>query len=135
MKSTLASLLAGMLFGLGLIVSEMVNPRRVQGFLDVSGDWDPTLLFVMAGALVVTGLGYKVILARSKPLFEDAFPLPTNRIIDFRLILGAALFGVGWGLSGLCPGPAIVDLSTFNVDVVVFVIAMIIGMKTFEYVG
>ena len=133
MKSTLSSLLAGMLFGLGLIISEMVNPKRVQGFLDVGGHWDPTLLFVMAGALLVTSLGYRVILSRSKPFFEDAFFVPTNRIIDCRLILGAALFGAGWGLSGLCPGPAIVGLSTFNGDILLFVVAMIAGMKAFEY--
>ena len=135
MKGILSSLLAGMLFGLGLIVSEMVNPKRVQGFLDISGHWDPTLLFVMLGALVVTGIGYKMILSRSKPFFESAFSVPTNRTIDTRLIVGAALFGAGWGLSGLCPGPAIVGLSTVNSDILVFVVAMIVGMKTFEYVG
>lgn len=132
MKSTLSAFAAGVLFGIGLIVSEMVNPRRVQGFLDISGNWDPTLVFVMAGALLVTGIGYKWVFSRRKPLFEASFSVPTNRIIDVRLIVGAILFGVGWGLSGLCPGPAIVGVTTFNPGVVTFIAAMIAGMKLFE---
>lgn len=132
MNSTLSALLAGAIFGLGLILSEMVNPKRVQGFLDITGNWDPTLLFVMGGALLVTGVGYKLIFARGKPLFAQTFAVPTKRMIDRRLIIGAILFGMGWGLSGLCPGPAIVGLSTFNTDVVIFVVAMIAGMKLFE---
>jgi len=134
MNRTVSALLAGFLFGLGLILSEMVNPKRVQGFLDITGSWDPTLAFVMGGALVVTSIGYKLIFARGRPMFESIFSVPTNRIIDKRLVLGGVLFGAGWGLSGLCPGPAVVALSTFNMDVVVFVISMIIGMKTFELV-
>lgn len=132
MKSTLSAFAAGVLFGLGLIVSEMVNPRRVQGFLDISGNWDPTLVFVMAGALLMTGIGYRWVLRRSKPLFEASFSVPSNRMIDLRLIVGAILFGVGWGLSGLCPGPAIVGVTTFNPGVVIFIAAMIVGMKLFE---
>jgi uncharacterized membrane protein YedE/YeeE len=123
---------SGTLFGIGLIVSEMVNPRRVQGFLDVSGDWDPTLVFVMAGALLVTTIGYKFVFSRQKPLFERSFSLPTNRVIDARLIIGAILFGVGWGLSGLCPGPAVVSLVTLKPNIIIFIVAMIVGMKLFE---
>lgn len=132
MNRTISALMAGCLFGLGLIVSEMVNPKRVQGFLDVTGRWDATLLFVMGGALVVTGIGYKLVFSLRKPLFASTFLVPTSRAIDTRLVFGGILFGTGWGLSGLCPGPAVVALSTLNTDVVVFVIAMIMGMKIFE---
>lgn len=134
MKSPLSALLAGMIFGVGLILSEMVNPKRVQGFLDVTGNWDPTLAFVIGGALLVTGIGYKMTFSRNKPLFASTFSVPTNRVIDTRLIVGAVLFGSGWGLSGLCPGPAIVGLSTFNIDIMAFVLSMIVGMKIFEFV-
>jgi len=134
MKSILSALLAGLIFGIGLILSEMVNPRRVQGFLDVTGNWDPTLIFVMSGALLVTGIGYKIIFSRKKPLFSNSFYVPTNRAIDAKLIIGALLFGAGWGLSGLCPGPAIVGTSTFNKDILVFMAAMVVGMKAFEFV-
>tara|TARA_R110001592_G_scaffold116059_1_gene316960 strand:+ start:99332 stop:99748 length:417 start_codon:yes stop_codon:yes gene_type:complete len=132
MKNTVSAFASGAIFGIGLIVSEMVNPRRVQGFLDISGNWDPTLVFVMAGALLVTTIGYKFVLSRQKPLFESSFSIPTNRIIDARLIIGAILFGVGWGLSGLCPGPAIVSLATLKPNIVIFIVAMIVGMKLFE---
>ena len=132
MRSLLSALVAGLIFGAGLILSEMVNPRRVQGFLDITGNWDPTLAFVMGGALLVTGIGYKLLFSRGKPFFEASFSVPTNRVIDAKLIIGAALFGVGWGLSGLCPGPAIVGASTFNQEILVFVAAMVAGMKGFE---
>ncbi len=132
MKSTLSAFLSGTLFGLGLIVSEMVNPKRVQGFLDLFGDWDPTLVFVMVGAFLVTAIGYKLVLSRQKPIFALSFSVPTNRDIDTRLIIGAILFGIGWGLSGLCPGPAIVSIATFNPSIFIFVAAMIVGMKLFE---
>ncbi|MDX2465553.1 MAG: YeeE/YedE family protein [Porticoccus sp.] len=132
MKSTISAFVAGAIFGLGLILSEMVNPRRVQGFLDILGNWDPTLMFVMAGALLVATIGYKFVLSRQKPLFELSFSVPTNRTIDVRLVIGAILFGVGWGLSGLCPGPAIVSITTFNPNIAIFIVAMIIGMKLFE---
>ena len=132
MKSTVSAFTSGAIFGIGLIVSEMVNPRRVLGFLDILGNWDPTLVFVMAGALLVAMIGYKLVLSRQKPLFESSFSVPTNRIIDARLIIGAILFGAGWGLSGLCPGPAIVSVATFNPDIAIFIVAMIVGMKLFD---
>ena len=134
LKSFLSALVAGLVFGLGLIFSEMVNPKRVQGFLDIAGNWDPTLVFVMAGALLVAGVGYKLTFLRGRPLFSSSFFVPANRIIDSRLIVGAILFGVGWGLSGLCPGPAIVATSTFNQDIIIFVVAMIGGIKLSEFV-
>lgn len=134
MKSTLSAFAAGLIFGVGLIISEMVNPKRVQGFLDIGGSWDPTLAFVMGGALLVTGVGYKVLFSRGKPIFETSFTLPTNRVIDAKLVVGAVLFGVGWGLSGLCPGPAIVGASTLNQDILVFLAALVVGMKAFELV-
>ncbi|MFV1873433.1 MAG: DUF6691 family protein [Oleiphilus sp.] len=132
MIRTLSALSAGLLFGFGLIQSEMVNPKRVQGFLDITGQWDPTLVFVMGGALLVSSLGFKLLFFREQPLFEKRFFIPTNKVIDSRLLVGAILFGIGWGLSGLCPGPAIVGLATLNGDILVFVGAMVIGMKAFD---
>jgi uncharacterized protein len=121
------SLLSGILFALGLIVSQMVNPAKVLNFLDVAGTWDPTLAFVMGGALLVTIPAFRLILKRSQPLFARRFYMPTKQDIDARLVIGAALFGVGWGLAGLCPGPAITALATGLLPVIGFVAAMIIG--------
>jgi uncharacterized membrane protein YedE/YeeE len=129
MKSAISAFIAGLIFGLGLILSEMVNPQRVRGFLDIAGNWDPTLVFVMGGAVLVTAIGFRLAFLRSKPWFSPAFSVPTNRIIDSRLVLGAVLFGIGWGIAGFCPGPAIVGLATLNTDILVFVLAMIVGMK------
>ena len=122
------SLLAGVIFGAGLTLSDMVNPARVLNFLDVAGHWDPTLMFVMAGGLAVTTLGYKWIFRRSSPVADDRFHLPTRRQIDLPLVGGAALFGVGWGLAGICPGPALADLVTLQPKVLLFVAAMLVGM-------
>ena len=126
--SLVFSLLAGVIFGAGLTLSDMVNPARVLNFLDVTGGWDPTLIFVMAGGLAVTTLGYKFIFRRSSPLVDEKFHLPTQRQIDLPLVGGAALFGVGWGLAGICPGPALADLVTLDPKVLVFVAAMLVGM-------
>ncbi len=134
MKSKISALAAGIILGLGLIFSEMVNPKRARGFLDVTGSWDPTLVFVMGGALLTTAVGYKLIFSRDTPLYKATFTVPTNQVIDSRLLIGAVLFGAGWGLSGLCPGATIVALSTFNLDIVTFMVAMIVGMKIFERV-
>jgi uncharacterized protein len=122
------SLLAGIIFGAGLTVSDMVNPARVLNFLDVAGHWDPTLMFVMAGGLAVTTLGYRWIFRRSAPLADDKFHLPARQQIDLPLVGGAALFGVGWGLAGICPGPALADLVTLQPKVLLFVVAMLVGM-------
>ncbi|GJD30865.1 hypothetical protein PMNALOAF_2116 [Methylobacterium adhaesivum] len=130
----LAALAAGLTFGLGLSLSGMLDPARVQGFLDVTGAfdgreaWDPTLAFVLGGAVSVAGLGYALARRLPRPAFAPAFDLPTNRRIDRPLIGGAALFGIGWGLSGLCPGPAVAALSTGALPVAVFVAAMLVGM-------
>lgn len=127
------ALAAGTLFGLGLAVSQMVNPRKVLAFLDVAGDWDPTLAFVMAGALAVTIPAFRVILKRQRPWFSGAFSLPTRKDLEPRLMTGAALFGVGWGLVGFCPGPALTALVTGYASVVLFVAAMLAGAVLFQW--
>jgi len=124
----LFALMSGVLFGLGLALSGMVNPTKVLAFLDIAGAWDPTLAFVMTGALAVATPAFNIILKGSRPWFADAFVLPTKIDLDWRLVLGAALFGVGWGLGGLCPGPALADLVTARASIALFVAAMIIGM-------
>jgi hypothetical protein len=121
-------LLAGVIFGAGLTLSDMVNPARVLNFLDVAGSWDPTLIFVMAGGLGVTTSGYWLILRRGSPLLGDRFNLPTLERIDLPLVGGAALFGIGWGLAGMCPGPALTDLVTLEPKAWLFVAAMLAGM-------
>jgi len=128
MRRVAVGLASGLVFGLGLVVSGMVDPQRVIGFLDVAGIWDPTLVFVMGGALVVTFVGYKLVLGRDEPVFADAFRIPTKTTIDKRLIGGAVTFGAGWGLSGYCPGPALTALSIGGVPTVVFVVGMLAGM-------
>jgi hypothetical protein len=125
-------LLAGLLFGAGLTLSQMVSPVKVIGFLDVAGiadgSWDPSLAFVMAGALAVTFVGYRYAFARGRPFVAAEFHLPTRRDIDARLAGGAVLFGIGWGLAGYCPGPALASLAFGRTEVFVFVAAMIIGI-------
>ena len=128
----LTALLAGLLFGAGITVSGMVNPMKVQNFLDLFGDWDPTLLFVMGAALAVTYAGYQLVLKAPRPRFALAFILPSLQGIDERLIGGAVVFGLGWGLTGFCPGPAITSLGTGNPKAVIFVIAMVAGMALYE---
>src|SRR5262249_37730147 len=118
--------------GLGLAVSDMVNPARVVGFLDVTGKWDPTLMFVMAGALAVTIPGFRWISKRPHPLFAGGFSLPTKKDVDPRLVVGATIFGVGWGLSGLCPGPAVTALVTLAVPFFAFFAAMLAGAFAFD---
>ena len=136
MAQIFASLFIGTLFGAGLAVSEMIDPARVIGFLDVAGQWDPTLAFVMIGALAVTIPAFA--LARRQgvaPAQGDAFRIPTADSIDGRLILGAAIFGIGWGLSGLCPGPAIAALGSGLPPVIAFGISMLAGMVLFKFWG
>ena len=128
MRATVPALLAGVLFGAGLAVSDMVNPARVLGFLDLFGAWDPTLVFVMAAAVVASAIGYVVSRQLSRPLFGSDFRIPQNRLLDRQLIGGAALFGIGWGLAGFCPGPAIAGLIYGLWQPWLFVVAMIAGM-------
>ena len=129
MRTTvLVAFVAGALFGIGFIVSGMINPAKVQAFLDVAGDWDPSLAFVMLGAVAVTTLGYRLAFQRERPLAADRFSLPARSSIDARLLGGAALFGAGWGLAGFCPGPALSGLAFGATPTIVFVIAMAAGM-------
>lgn len=125
------ALLSGAIFGFGLALSGMMNPARVRGFLDLFGDWDPTLAFVMAGAVLVMALAWFIQSRMAVPLAETEFCLPETRIIDARLLGGAALFGIGWGLAGLCPGPAIASLGTAFQPALIFVAAMLAGMALF----
>jgi len=122
-----AALVSGIIFGLGLCVSEMINPTRVIGFLDVFGSWDATLLLVMAAAVTVTGIGFPLVARKAKPVLADKFVLPEKTDIDLRLIMGSVLFGIGWGLAGLCPGPAIAALASMSPSILMFVAAMIGG--------
>lgn len=130
--TSVVALASGMFFGFGLSLSEMMNPRRVLGFLDVAGAWDPTLAFVMIGALLVTAPAFFFARRLERPVCDSSFRIPTNRVIDRQLVLGAALFGVGWGLVGFCPGPALAALITGRGDVLLFVLSMLAGMGLFR---
>ena len=127
MRRIFGGLTAGLLFGAGLSISGMINPAKVIGFLDLAGVWDPSLAFVMLGGVAVTAIGYRLVLRRGQPMFEPRFNLPTRSDVDPSLLLGAGLFGIGWGLSGYCPGPGIAMLSTGSMEALVFVAAMIAG--------
>lgn len=128
MRGAVISLASGSLFGAGLAVSGMMNPKRVRGFLDILGDWDPTLAFVMGGAVVVMACAWLVQARMARPAFGDRFALPATSLIDRKLIVGAMLFGIGWGLAGLCPGPALGALVIEPVSAGIFVVSMIVGM-------
>ena len=128
MREILAALVTGFIFGLGLCISSMSDPAVVQGFLDIAGDWNPTLMFVMAGGVVITFIGYRFVLAKGRPLFADKFSLPAATAIDAPLLSGAAIFGIGWGLAGYCPGPAVLSLASGRTQVAIFVLSMLAGM-------
>ena len=127
-----SALVCGLLFGAGLMISDMVNPARVLAFLDITGDWDPSLAFVMGGALIPSSIAYAIRRRTRAPVFEEHFHVPQNRIIDGRLVGGAALFGLGWGLVGVCPGPAIAGLSCLRWEFGLFVVAMLAGMYAYS---
>ncbi|WP_112436337.1 YeeE/YedE family protein [Rhizobium sp. AN80A] len=129
-----AAVASGIVFGIGLSLSGMLNPVRVQGFLDVFGNWDPSLAFVLGGAVAVAFVGVQVMKRMRHPAFDDSFHLPTNRKIDAPLVIGSALFGLGWGIGGLCPGPAVASLSVGIPQTVLFVLAMLIGMTLYDRV-
>lgn len=125
--------LAGLIFGIGLLISGMTNPAKVIGFLDLAGHWDPSLAFVMAGAITVAAVGFKFARTRTRSLLGLPMNLPTARHIDRRLVVGSLLFGIGWGLAGVCPGPALVLLGSGIGKGAVFVISMLVGMGLFEW--
>lgn len=128
MISHIAALLSGLIFGLGLILSGMGNPAKVQNFLDFFGQWDPSLALVMGGAITVGMIAFNWAKRRKTALLGDAMQLPTSTVIDRQLLIGSALFGIGWGLAGFCPGPALMNLSTLTPQVWLFVAAMLAGM-------
>ncbi|WP_062364885.1 DUF6691 family protein [Variovorax paradoxus] len=128
------SFLAGLVFGLGLIVSGMANPAKVLGFLDLGGRWDPSLAFVMGGAIAVGAVAFAVARRRTRSLLGAAMRLPAARAIDRRLVLGSVLFGIGWGVAGFCPGPGLVAAGMGEVKALVFVAAMLAGMMGYELI-
>ena len=135
MTTVFTSLLAGLVFGLGLIVSGMANPAKVLGFLDLAGAWDPSLAFVMAGAIAVAALAFALAKKRTVSFLGAAMKLPgSSRDIDHRLVIGSVLFGIGWGVAGFCPGPGLVALGMGEIKALVFVGAMLAGMGIFELI-
>lgn len=132
MPAILASFVCGLIFSAGLLISGMNLPEKVLGFLDIFGAWDATLAFVMAGAVAVSAIGFALARRRAAPVFATKFSWPERRDIDAPLVAGAVLFGIGWGLVGLCPGPALVNLAGLSLPIVVFVVAMVIGMLGYE---
>lgn len=128
MARIILGLVAGLVFGLGLVISGMSNPAKVLNFLDLFGTWDPSLAFVMGGAVLVTLVGYRLVWARGAPLIDTRFELPAKTDLDPRLLSGAAVFGVGWGLGGFCPGPALTAIPLGASGTMIFVPAMLIGM-------
>lgn len=126
-KQNIVALLSGLIFGLGLAVAQMIDRERVLGFLDVMGKWDITLAFVLGGAVGVTIISFRFILPLKHPLLDEKFYLPTRNDIDGKLILGAVIFGIGWGISGFCPGPAVVSLASLSLNAFIFMLAFIGG--------
>ena len=131
--SKIISLVSGIIFGVGLVISEMINPEKVLGFLDLFGNWDPSLAFVMIGALIVSSPLFHIIKNKEKPLFADKFNYSNNKEVNNRLIVGSALFGAGWGLGGLCPGPAISSIALININSITFVLAMFFGFYLVKF--
>lgn len=134
MRVSLTAFFVGIIFGAGLALSDMVNPARVQAFLDIAGQWDPTLLFVMGAALLPSAIAYLLRRRMGRPVFADSFAIPESRTIDRPLLAGAALFGIGWGLVGFCPGPAIAGLALGYWQPWLFVAAMLAGMVLHRFV-
>lgn len=133
--SKLAALLAGIIFGAGLVVSGMTNPHKVQAFLTLNSQWDMSLIFVMGSALIVASIGYALSNRRSAPLFATDFHAPSTTVIDKPLIIGAILFGVGWALSGYCPGPAIVGAFVLDARALAFLLAYLAGVIVFQLIS
>lgn len=131
-KNSLAALVVGVLFGVGLVLSGMTQPHKVVGFLDLFGDWDPSLIFVMGGAVLVHSATYHLIRRRPSPLLSTHWHVPTKKELTPSLLIGSFFFGVGWGLGGFCPGPAITSLVSLNYKPLVFVVSMLVGMVLFR---
>jgi uncharacterized protein len=125
--SKIVSLICGIIFGIGLTISQMIDPAKVLGFLNIFGDWDPSLAFVMIGALIISSPFFHLFKNNKKPIFADSFSYSNNKELNKKLIIGSSLFGAGWGLAGLCPGPAIASLALFNTSSIIFVITMFVG--------
>lgn len=125
--SKIISLICGIIFGIGLTISQMIDPAKVLGFLNIFGDWDPSLAFVMIGALIISSPFFHLFKNNKKPIFADSFSYSNNKELNKKLIIGSSLFGAGWGLAGLCPGPAIASLALFNTSSIIFVITMFVG--------
>lgn len=132
MRQSIVSFIVGIIFAFGLVISGMTNPTKVLAFLDLSGKWDPSLAFVMVGAIGVYFLSYKWITKRDTPILEKEFSLPMKKGLDQKLIIGAVLFGLGWGIAGFCPGPAIVNLSSLNPSALIFFVAMTLGAGIYQ---
>ncbi|MGO9133061.1 MAG: DUF6691 family protein [Methylovirgula sp.] len=132
MKTLVAAFLCGLIFGIGLIVAQMSNPAKVLNFLDIAGAWDPSLAFVMIGAIPVAAIGFALSRRRKAPLLAEKFQTPAATKIDLPLVIGAALFGIGWGLVGFCPGPALTALGFGRSEAAIFVAAMLAGMALFQ---
>ena len=135
MNKILSALLAGIVFGVGLTLSGMVDPNKVVNFLDITGNWDPSLMFVLGGAVVTTTIAYRFIFAQGKPVFDDDFHLPTLLKIDSKLLLGSVLFGVGWGLIGYCPGPAVASIGFRPEEPLIVVVSMLAGLLLYKTVA
>ncbi len=133
MNRVFAALVAGVFFGVGLALSGMIDPNKVLNFLDVAGNWDPSLALVMGGALSITFIAFGIIPKRDRPLFDEKFRLPTRRDIDRPLIMGAILFGAGWGIAGYCPGPALASFGMGLMDPIILIASMILGFIAQRY--
>lgn len=132
MISNIITFLAGATFAVGFGLAGIVRPETIIGFLDFAGDWSPDIMFVMGGAATVTFIGYRLVFRRKQPLLAPRFGVPTRRDIDGRLVVGAGLFGVGWGVTGFCPGPALASLPTGSLTILVFLVAMVAGMLLYK---
>jgi len=135
MGRVFSGLIAGLVFGAGLSISGLMNPEKVVAFLDLVGDWDPSLAFVMLGGVAVSAAGFKLVLRRDRPIFESNFAVPNRTDLDARLLTGAGIFGIGWGLGGYCPGPALSGIGFGAAETLIFVSAMVLGMMAARHGG
>jgi uncharacterized membrane protein YedE/YeeE len=132
MKASLGAFLSGFIFSIGLVISGMTQPKKVLAFLDVFGDWDPSLMWVMVGAILIYSIAYRLVLKRQRPLIEDKLQIPKPKKVDRRLVIGALIFGIGWGLSVFCPGPALTSLGTLKTTPIIFCLGLLGGMFLFK---